>query len=424
MTPSVKIRARILSEQGMRPAPPPQPHRPSFPPAPVGASRLPDSTPRPAESLREILDDLPDGTLIVDPRGRLRFANRAAQQLFAWSREAMLEASVEDLRPPAYAATHRALRRGFLAHHPQPRAMGGGRTFVARRSDGTTFPVEIALSPVDWDATPCVLASIRDVGERAQLEQRDFEQREQLRAMIDHSPDLLLRIGAHRVVEYVNPALARLLDRAAAEVTGCTIADLPLPEPTLGQLEALVDAATSGQADGHAELAVPRADGVYWFDGRIACEYAPDGSTSHVMLTGRDVTAQRHERLATLLTLEIGRTVPTAPSIEQALRETLRLVCDATVWECGNAWRVDEDGRLRSVAEHHPERVPAEPFPRWCREARLAPSTGVAGEAWDRQAPIHVGLRTVRYRPTGYPTWCPRSTPAGGSSPPCPCRPR
>lgn len=109
-----------------------------------------------------LLAAAPDAILLVDSEGRIRRANDAAGEMFACTRDDLVEELVDSLVPAAQRDAHEALRQQYTAA-PERRPMGTGLDLHARRSDGSLFPVEIALSPVELDGVHMTIAAIRDV---------------------------------------------------------------------------------------------------------------------------------------------------------------------------------------------------------------------------------------------------------------------
>ena len=120
---------------------------------------------------REVFEAVPDALILVDRLGHIVQVNRHAASLFGYEEDELLGASVEMLVPEGAAARHRAHRAGYMAH-PHVRAMGAtGQTLMGRRRDGTQFPVEIALSPMEAEGAIRFLASIRDVSDSPRARQ-------------------------------------------------------------------------------------------------------------------------------------------------------------------------------------------------------------------------------------------------------------
>ena len=102
---------------------------------------------------RAVFEASPDAMLIVDPGGLIRDLNPQALTMFGWSREEMEGSGVEMLVPDASRSRHERYRQHY-ADEPRPRPMGQGLELQALRKDGTTFPVEISLSPGELASGP------------------------------------------------------------------------------------------------------------------------------------------------------------------------------------------------------------------------------------------------------------------------------
>jgi PAS domain S-box-containing protein len=109
--------------------------------------------------------------LMADETGRVRQANGAAEKLFGYAKDELIDHCVEMLLPEAQRAEHRRVRAEFHAA-PAARPMGVGRELNGRRKDGQMIPVEIGLNPLLVDGETFVVASIVDISMRRQAEQR------------------------------------------------------------------------------------------------------------------------------------------------------------------------------------------------------------------------------------------------------------
>jgi PAS domain S-box-containing protein len=125
-----------------------------------------------AESrFRALIENAPDAILQVNPAGAIVIANHTAEKLFCYTREELIGQNVDLLVPEANRAAHPAHRK-TLAAAGKSRPMGLGLDLFAQRKDGTRFPVEISLSPMQTEGGVFVTAVIRDVTERKLTEQR------------------------------------------------------------------------------------------------------------------------------------------------------------------------------------------------------------------------------------------------------------
>ena len=114
---------------------------------------------------RQLLEAAPDAIVEVSAEGKIVLINRVAEEMFGYVRDELLGQSVDVLVPDAIRRTHYRHRDSYL-EHPRTRPMGTGLDLHARRRDGSLFPVEISLSPIQTEGGMHVTAVIRDVTER------------------------------------------------------------------------------------------------------------------------------------------------------------------------------------------------------------------------------------------------------------------
>ena len=112
---------------------------------------------------RALFAAYPDALLLVDKQGAIVLANPEAVALLGYPMAELVGLSVEALVPHAIRPRHAAYRDAY-AHNPRPRPMGTQMELVARRKDGSEALVEIALSPLQGQGLPYIVAAIRGIG--------------------------------------------------------------------------------------------------------------------------------------------------------------------------------------------------------------------------------------------------------------------
>ncbi len=119
---------------------------------------------------RRLLEAAPDAILITDPAGHITMANQQVQALFGHTPSELGGQTIESLLPERLRVQHAQHRAGYQAA-PSVRTMGRGLTLFALRKDGSEFPVEVSLSPLQAEEGTSVIAAVRDVSRRHTLEQ-------------------------------------------------------------------------------------------------------------------------------------------------------------------------------------------------------------------------------------------------------------
>ena len=171
-------------------------------------------------ALEDLFEVSPDAIFVTDAEGVIRGANPRAAELFGHTQIELIGQPIENLVPARFRNRHPSHRENYNAH-PRARQMGAAMNLFGLRKDGTEFPVDIMLKPMETASGPVVLSFVRDVTEQREaleaLRRNDVQLRSIVESVRDYAIYLLDRDGC--IVTW-NPGAERIKQYSSEEILG------------------------------------------------------------------------------------------------------------------------------------------------------------------------------------------------------------
>lgn len=279
-----------------------------------------------------ILDAMPDATIIMRSDGVIDLTNVHAEQLFGYSRRDMQGARIEMLIPERFRVQHIAHRNRF-SYKPAARPMGSGKDgLLGLRQDGSEFPVEISLSPVDIDRVSMVVATVRDMTLRqhaqdelrklsTELEKRVIERTLELeqanrnnRATFEQAAVGIAHVAPDGRWLQVNQKLCEILGYGKDEILKLSFQDVTYPDDLTADLRHVSDLLSGAISSYEMEKRyIAKSGEIVWGNLNVSLVRDSHGTPLYFISIVQDINARK--------------------SAEQALQESkqsLELAIEAT----------------------------------------------------------------------------------------------
>jgi protein-histidine pros-kinase len=243
---------------------------------------------------RGLVEVAPDAIVTVDHEGRIVLVNGQTEALFGYPRDELLGQAIEVLLPERYRAGHVSYRSGYI-QAPRIRPMGSNIELFGRRKDGSEFPVEISLGPVETDGALLVIATIRDATERKLVEETLKRQTAELRQqadLIDLANDAIIVLAPNRAIVSWNRGSQNLYGWTSDEAVGHVLHELLDARYTESVDDVDEALARDGRWDGEITQTRKNGEQILVESHQIIVRNA-GGATEGVLAINRDITERR-----------------------------------------------------------------------------------------------------------------------------------
>ncbi|MFZ3266683.1 MAG: PAS domain S-box protein [Terriglobales bacterium] len=250
---------------------------------------------------------VPDAMVAVNSEGVIVQVNSQTERLFGYTQGELIGHRVEMLVPTAQREQHHLHRERFR-QQPATRRMGAAMDLRGRRKDGSEFPVEISLSPVNIDDGMVILSAIRDISDRKRIEQELQKAHEELAAskdrelleyqnrlalIVDSSQDAIIGKDLEGIITHWNKGAEHMYGYSSEEMIGRSITVLAPPDRR-EEIPEILKKIRSGEQVEYFESVRVRKDGQHL---NVSISVSPirdaKGEIVGASIIARDVTGQR-----------------------------------------------------------------------------------------------------------------------------------
>ena len=274
-----------------------------------------------AQRLQAILDTVLDGIVTIDGEGRIGSFNAAASRIFGYAADEVIGRNVGLLMPEAEARTHGDHLRRYSRTNKST-ILGIEREILGRRKDGTTFPMELAVTEVNLGGRRILTGVICDITERkksqlalaeahrslerkvkertAELEQANEALKDSeatLRLVTDALPIMISYVDRGGRYRFVNKEYEVSFGRPKSQIVGKRPAEFLNPE-FYGKVRGHMEAALNGEQRSIEESFVDADGQTKWYSATYVPHLHDSGEVLGYFALAEDITARRNAERA------------------------------------------------------------------------------------------------------------------------------
>ena len=168
---------------------------------------------------RGLLEAAPDATVVVNPRGEIVLLNVQAEKQFGYRRDELVGQQVKSIIPEGFA--ERLVADGLRSvEDALAQQIGTGIELTGRRKNGSEFPIEIMLSPLESAEGILVTAAIRDITVRKDAERHLAQMEGRYRGLLEAAPDAMVVVNRGGEIVLLNVQAEKRFGYSRAELLG------------------------------------------------------------------------------------------------------------------------------------------------------------------------------------------------------------
>lgn len=353
---------------------------------------------------RAILNSANYAIISTDKYGTIVSFNSAAEHLFGFhATEVVGRLTPAALHDPTELERHANELGRFFGEYVSPgfdalvaKAKLGTideNEWIYARRDGSRFFGLLSTSAMHDEAGAIIgyVFIVSDISRRKEAEKAKDQIERRYRALLQNGSDMVAVIDPLGRLQYISPAVQRLLGFEVAELTGRDIFDVvhPADLETARQFFYAV-----GSEPGHFQqqvLRLRKADGENLTTEIVANNLLEDEVLHGIVLNARDISERSRARAQLEVQNAVARVLAEAENLDQSIPEILQALCNNLDWELSEFWGVDaaENALTFNFAWSLPG-FDLRAFLDISQHTRIYPGEGLAGRVWQRATAIQV----------------------------------
>ena len=292
--------------------------------------------------LATTLASIGDGTIATDENGCITFMNAVAEHLTGWQQSDALGSSADLVLRLIHAETREAIENPLLQAIRQGTSVSISEHCVLQTKNGLERAIGDTAAPIRNDKGKITggILIFQDITERRQAEALLHRRQEEFRALVENSPDIVVRFDREFRHVYVNPAVEVATGIAVEAFIGHTNAEMGMPTELVEFWRETLQAVLDTRQEQITEFQFPTPSGLKIYQARVVPEFGQDGSVDFLLCVSRDIT--EYKRAETILRQQSERE-RLLVAIAQRVRQSLNLdeILNTTVTETRQLFQTD-----------------------------------------------------------------------------------
>ncbi|ABF42504.1 multi-sensor signal transduction histidine kinase [Candidatus Koribacter versatilis Ellin345] len=353
---------------------------------------------------RAVLNSANYAIISTDTSGTIISFNSAAEQMLGYhASEVVGRLAPEKLHDPTELEQHAEQMSRFFGQS----ISAGFESLIAKarlgtidesewtyvRRDGSRFFGLLSTSAMHDEngAITGYVFIVSDVTRRKDAEKAKSQIERRYRALLQNSSDMVAVIDAAGHLQYISPAVERLLEFEVQELVGREIFDIIHPADVETARTSFYSIALTPGYSAPQELRLRRADGEYLTTEIVANNLLTDEVLHGIVLNARDITERSRARAQLEVQNAVARVLAEAENLDQSIPEILQALCNNLDWELSEFWGVDpeQDSMTFNFAWSLPG-IDLSEFLDISQHTRIQRGEGLAGRVWEKATAIQV----------------------------------